>query len=223
MLTKTERSFSLLFLFVLLLDLVCSSSQDLSPFRHITKPAILTSLIIYFLVNQRGLSSFTRSFSLLALTLSLLGDVLLMLDEKNPNFFVAGLGSFLVAHIMYTMVFLKKSKADRRIWLFLLVLAIYGLGLFYFIKDSLGLMLIPVLCYIIAIFSMVTAAYSRRGRVSRPSFYLVIIGAILFLLSDSMIAIDKFLHPFSFSNIGIMLTYGIAQFLIVLGILKQNE
>lgn len=223
MLTKTDRSFALLFLFVLLLDLICSGSHGLSQFRHITKPAIVTSLIIYFFVNRRGLGSSTRNFTLLALVLSLLGDILLMLDDENPIFFIAGLGSFLLAHIMYTMVFLKKRKVHTRIWIFLLVLFIYGLGLFYMIQTGMGHMLIPVIFYIIAIFTMATAAYARRGRVIKASFHLVLFGAILFLLSDSMIAIDKFYQPFAFSNISIMLSYGLAQLFIVLGILKQNE
>jgi len=223
MLTKTEKSFTLLFVFVLLLDLVCSSSDSLSQFRYITKPAILTSLIIYFLAKNKGLSSFAKNLTLLALVLSLIGDILLMFDNGSPNFFIAGLGSFLLAHIMYALVFLKKGKPNKRIWIFLSVLILYGFGLFYMIKDGLGNMLIPVLLYIMAIFSMATAAFVRKESVLNTSFYLVLIGALLFMLSDSLIAVDKFYKPFQLSNLSIMLTYGIAQLLIVFGILKQQD
>lgn len=223
MLTKTEKSFALLFIFVLLLDLVCSSSGSLSQFRHITKPAILTTLIIYFVVNNKGLSPSTKILTLLALILSLLGDILLLFDDGAPNFFIAGLGSFLLAHIMYAMVFLKKGKPHKGIWLFLSVLVLYGFGLFYMIKDGLAHMLSPVLLYIMAIFTMATAAYARKARVVSISFYFVLIGALLFLLSDSLIAVDKFYKPFQLSNMSIMLTYGFAQLLIVLGILRQGD
>ncbi len=210
-------------MFVLLLDLTSSSTDSLSQFRYITKPVILTSLIIYFLVSNKGLHSNTKNFTLLALVLSLLGDILLMFDNGSPNFFIAGLGSFLLAHIMYAFVFLKKGKTHKGIWIFLSVLMLYGIGLFYLIKDGLGNMLIPVLLYVLAIFSMATAAFARKERVVNISFYLVLIGALLFMLSDSFIAVDKFYKPLPFSNISIMLTYGIAQLFIVLGILKQSD
>ena len=223
MLTKTEKSFALLFIFVLLLDLVCSSTESLSQFRHITKPAILTSLVIYFTLNNNDLSSDSKILTLLALVLSLLGDILLLFDNGDPKFFIAGLGSFLLAHIMYALVFLKKGKPHKRIWIFLFVLVAYGFGLFYMIEDGLGNMLLPVLLYIIAIFSMATAAFARKDRVAKISFYFVLIGALLFLLSDSFIAIARFHEPFQFSNISIMLTYGFAQLFIAFGILKQSD
>ncbi len=223
MLTKTEKSFSLLFLGILILDLVCGSNESLLQFRFVTKPAVLISLIVFFLRNRNHLNSFTKNITLLALVFSLFGDILLIFDDKSPNFFIAGLASFLLAHIMYVLIFLKKRNPNQSLWLLLFLLILYAVGLFYFIKDGLGDMLIPVILYVLAIFSMVTSAYSRKGNLSRLSFNLVLIGALLFMFSDSLIALERFYRSFPFSSIAIMLTYGVAQLLIILGILKQEN
>lgn len=223
MLSRTERSFSLLFLTVLGIELLCGSIESLSYFRYFTKPAVLTVLILFFLRNSGHLYVFTRSFTLLALVLSLLGDILLMFESRSSYFFMAGLGSFLLAHCGYVLVFVKKRNPNTRLSIFTMLLTIYICTLFLLIKDGLGQMLIPVILYVLAIGSMAISAYARKGRVMDDSFYFVLIGAILFVISDSLIAIDRFYAAVPLQNVSIMLTYGMAQLLIVLGILKQTD
>ena len=63
----------------------------------------------------------------------------------------------------------------------------------------------------------------RKGIVNSSSYNLVFIGAIFFMISDSILALNKFYQPIPFSNISIMLTYALAQYLIVLGILKLKK
>jgi uncharacterized membrane protein YhhN len=58
-------------------------------------------------------------------------------------------------------------------------------------------------------------------KVKNGANILFIIGAVFFVLSDSLLAINKFYHPFWGANISIMLTYGIAQFCIVKGYLTS--
>jgi uncharacterized membrane protein YhhN len=70
---------------------------------------------------------------------------------------------------------------------------------------------------------MLIAAINRYGKVSRLSFILVLAGAVLFVISDSLIALNKFGFPFVFSGVAVMTTYIAAQYLIVTGVLKQSE
>jgi uncharacterized membrane protein YhhN len=95
--------------------------------------------------------------------------------------------------------------------------------MFYFLKDGLHDMLIPVMVYMFVILLMATTAFLRKGIVNNLSYTLVFVGAIFFMISDSLLALNKFHEPLPFSNISIMLTYSIAQYLIVLGILKQKN
>lgn len=98
----------------------------------------------------------------------------------------------------------------------------YAIGLFYLLKNSLGEMLIPVIFYIIVILLMAITAFLRQVKVSKISFVLVFLGAILFVISDSILALNKFYMPLSFSSISIMFSYALAQYFIVMGLLKQS-
>jgi uncharacterized membrane protein YhhN len=82
-------------------------------------------------------------------------------------------------------------------------------------------MKLPVIIYAIVILAMLSGAINRKEKVIKKSYYMVLAGAILFLISDSMIAIDKFSHHFNSSEILIMSTYIGAQYLIVEGYISQ--
>lgn len=69
---------------------------------------------------------------------------------------------------------------------------------------------------------MVLTAFLRQKEVSKISFILVFLGAILFVISDSILAVDKFYMSLKYSSISIMLTYALAQYFIVIGLLKQR-
>lgn len=82
-------------------------------------------------------------------------------------------------------------------------------------------MRIPVIIYTVIILIMLSGAINRMEKVNKSSFYLVLTGAILFVISDSAIAVNKFSFAFAYSSIIIMSTYAAAQLLIVLGYVKQ--
>jgi uncharacterized membrane protein YhhN len=222
-LTKAEKSFTIIFLVIVLLELFSSNVQSLFPIHFIAKPLILLSLIFFFINHGKHLSLKTKTITLLALLFSLAGDVLLMFTDKSASFFLSGLVAFLLAHIMYIKVFFDKKNLKQTSLIFIIVLLIYAIGIFYLLKDGLGDMLIPVIVYMIVILSMVFIASMRKDNVSNQSYNLVFLGAIFFVLSDSFLAINKFYQPIPLSKIIIMSTYSIAQYLIILGLLKQNQ
>jgi len=222
-LSKTEKSFTLLFFIIVIAELICGSIESLSQLHYITKPLILVALIIFFGKRSKRLDQKAKTIMFLALMFSLLGDVLLMFVDLHANFFMGGLVAFLLAHIMYIIIFLKQHNQHKIKSLFLSVVLVYAMGLLYVLYDGLGDMLIPVIIYMTAILIMVVSASMRKGNVVKISYNLVFMGALFFMISDSILALNKFYQPIPYSNILIMTTYALAQYLIVLGVLKQND
>jgi uncharacterized membrane protein YhhN len=222
-LTKPEKQFTLIFSLILVLELICNQFESLTQWHFFTKPLIVISLIVFFFSQSKTIQKTIRNFMLLALLFSLAGDILLMYDDQDPMFFMFGLVVFLKAHIMYIIVFLKHRNKSRNLIPFIALLIIYGAGLFYLLKDGLGAMFLLVVVYMIVILTMATTAFLRKGNVPKLNYNLVFLGAILFLVSDSLLSLNMFHKTIPFANIMIMLTYGLAQFFIVLGILKQSN
>ncbi len=159
-----------------------------------------------------------------ALLFSLLGDILLLFTEISSLFFIAGLTSFLLAHIMYILVFLRKvDRTIKKTIFFPLMTFVYGVVLYYVLYQRLSNMKGPVLVYMVAILVMSNLAYLRSKNVSKTSYFLVFIGALLFMISDSVLALNMFYKPIAYSNVWIMTTYALAQVLIIFGILRQKQ
>jgi len=195
-----------------------------------TWPAILAKALIipvlfflYFRLIKGQINNFHRMI-MSALVFSWLGDVTLQLQGKNDIFFMIGLFCFLLAQVMYLIAFFSTKGENvlffKKIYLILPVI-LYGLIILYILYDGLGDMKIPVIIYTVVILMMLSSALNREKKVNRQSYILVLVGAILFILSDSMIAINRFSYPFDMSRIAIMLTYVVAQYLIAIGCLKQ--
>ncbi len=221
MLSQTEKSFALIFSTIVIAELIFDNIEGLYRFHYITKPLILIALLFFFWKYGEDLDKKTKQFTLMALLCSLIGDVLLMFSNISENIFIGGLIAFLSAHVFYIMVFLKKKNSANNIWPLLILLSSYAGGIFYLLKDGLGDLLIPIIVYMIVILSLGISAYFRRGNVSKYSFILIFLGAIFFIISDSLLALNKFYKPLPLSNLSIMITYSMAQLLIVLGIKKQ--
>jgi len=223
MFAKTEKQFALLFSIIVILELVSNSKEALFKLHYIVKPLIVLSLIGYVIWEGKTLQSSRRSLLLLALICSMLGDILLMFNSQNQQFFIFGLIAFLVAHIMYILLFLKDRNREKNALPFALVLLIYATALFYLLKEGLGEMLVPVIAYMLVILTMASTAFLRKDKVSKQSYLLIFIGALLFMLSDSLLALNMFYKPIPMANFAIMITYALAQFFIVIGILRQPK
>ncbi|GAA5315058.1 MAG: hypothetical protein AseanaTS_02620 [Candidatus Pelagadaptatus aseana] len=148
----------------------------------------------------------------LALLFSAAGDMLLALNFEHS--FAAGLSSFLCAQLIYISVFFKRrgQLGDKR--LMLLAIAIFYIAMLGLILPETGELKIPVTVYMTAICCMGALAALHRGSA------LVLLGAISFMVSDAVIAIDKFLAPFDGARLVIMNTYYLAQILIVTGLVE---
>lgn len=195
-----------------------------------TKPLLLISLIVFFLIYTRGARrNLFRNLIFLGLVFSLSGDVFLMFQDSDGSYFTAGLVSFLIAHIFYIWAFSKTYLKNHNIpiikrqgWVMVLIVA-YGYLFYKALEDFLGKMVGPVILYTAVITLMLLIAVNRFERVSRYSFWFIAIGAALFVASDSILAWNKFRAPLPYSHFQIMATYGLAQLFIVLGAARQVE
>lgn len=223
MLSKAEQTFTFIFAIIVLIELICGNLEVLASLHYFSKPLIVVSLLIFFSTQSKRLNKTIRILMILALMFSLIGDIALLFDTINPNYFMIGLASFLLAHVMYILVFLKQRNKEQSALGFIIVMLMYATLLFYVLKDGLAELLIPVIIYMIVILSMTTSAFLRKKRHDMTSYYWVLIGALLFMISDSILALDKFYQPLTLSSISIMLSYALAQYCIVVGILKLNR
>ncbi len=184
----------------------------------VAKPLLMITLLLYFISASQGYPGW-RIFVIFALIFSWGGDVLLMQD----GMFAAGLGSFLIAHLFYISAYLKTGAATGQIrpW-DLIKFVLIGLFLIWLLYPGLGGMLIPVLLYSVVLLSMGVFAHKRRRATSSASFILVAFGALLFVLSDSLIALNKFAFEVPSERLLVMSSYIAAQFLIIQGLLKHK-
>lgn len=201
--------------------LIAIGKEDLAWFF---KPLLLPGLLL----ATNSYNSFpTKKWLLLALGFSWLGDIILMFADKGELFFIFGLVSFLIAHILFIVLFIKQDTqfSPNKLLFGLGILAVAGYlyTMLTLLIPSLGELKIPVSVYAFVISLMLIMAIRGSLTWIRPMNILILNGAIAFVTSDSILAIDKFYNPLPNASLLIMSTYIIAQFLITLGILKLNH
>jgi uncharacterized membrane protein YhhN len=205
--------FSLLYLGLVLIE-----------FETITwwlKPFIIPLLSISVFLS--GKMEFKPLF-ISALFFSWIGDVVLLFANQGVIYFIIGLVSFLIAHLFYIVLFSKLQKVTTiKYKRFIPLIILYLVGFLYFLWEKLGGMKIPVIIYALVISTMLLVAIKGYFTWNSKSGKLLLIGAVFFVLSDSILAINKFYVPIYLSSFWIMSTYITAQFLIVKGVLNLNS
>lgn len=221
---------SLLYFVILAIEIASETMDDLQ-MVWVTKPLLMPILLVLFLLNAQDNPSKEKIFFSLALLFSLAGDVFLMF--KNDDLFVFGLASFLLGHLFYIVSFAGRIKAanvplkDKLLTAapFLVFVLCFLWFLYPYImgneetKPIFG----PVVVYASVIGTMGFTALLRRKGVSDFGFWGVFGGALLFIISDSCIAINKFVEPLPYPGLIIMATYGVAQYFMMVGTLVSNK
>lgn len=155
----------------------------------------------------------------LALALSTTGDVFLALQDEK-RWFVFGLGSFLLAHLAFIAIFAWVithfgARMDMARLIMVALVVVMAVVLFLRLKDGLGDMLVPVAVYMAVIVVMTACAL-----VVPASTPWIALGAVLFMVSDAMIAVSRFGAPFPMAHHLIWGTYYLAQYFLMVGILR---
>ncbi len=194
---------------------IASGILDIEWLSFVSKPLLMISLFFFYFQKVKQNLNTSDKIMLISLIFSCLGDTFLMFQGKNSQFFLLGLGSFLLAQLAYCLVF---SKEGKRNFFKRTPFVIYSITLFYFLKASIPKdFLLPIIVYTLAITWMGSQAVERQT--NQKSYQFVLIGAILFIISDSLIAINKFAFSIPLSGLWVMATYIAAQYLIVEGVL----
>ena len=183
--------------------------------RHVYlfKPLTMLFIILIAWQTKNPVSSFYKYAILCGLIFSLAGDIFLMLPTDR---FISGLLSFLVAHLFYIAAFTFEGARSPGV-LVAVPLLIYGALMLRILLPHLGSMKAPVLIYMLVILIMAWQALNRwMATPAEQGSALALAGALLFVVSDSLLALNRFKGRFRGAQAYIMSTYFTAQWLIAL-------
>jgi uncharacterized membrane protein YhhN len=191
--------------------------------NYFLKPLLIPMLITYTATR----SNFSGKGTLIkALVMSTLGDVLLLFSDIHQLFFISGLISFLIAHVIYIRLFLKKLNARFSIiWAFS-SLVFLGIYLFFFLATMWGnlkTMKIPVSIYALVISAMLFVVIQLVVSKTLRKGEYVLFGALLFVSSDSLLAWNMFYQEINHGSFWVMSTYLFAQLFIVYGWVNSKK
>ncbi len=216
----------LILLIIVAIELTGRFTDNIS-LEYPVKPLIMIWMAVYFIIFKKK-KSFTI-LVLLAFFFSWVGDNFLMFSGKNELFFFAGVGGFFLAQLTYILIYTRYCEQNRKGYLqknplIIIFFLLYVGGIYYILLPGLeGFMKPVILIYALSLIGMSMMALNRRGRVNSSSFRLVFFGSLLFLLSDSMIAINKFSMEIPLAGFWIMVTYISAQYLIMRGLVLEKS
>ncbi len=226
--TKPSLRFTAAFVLITLLTIL-GDTLPLRWLHYVSKPLIMV-LLLGFVWQQDWAKGYPNQIRwlLAGMVFALAGDVFLMIRERD--LFVPGLGAFLMMQLGYSRAFYLSIRQHRArvsirfAGLMGLLFLLCDAGFLYLLrptfvnKPALTGLWWPVVLYAVCL-SVMGLLATLRPRVS--SYGWVMVGALLFIQSDSLIAVNKFLLPLPGSAFLVMSTYAAAQYLIVGGLVRQ--
>jgi len=208
--------------------------------NYVTKPLSIIALSGLISWNRsrtageraKGVVSSTASLSYdsyvsIGLMLSSCGDVMLELDDNNKGYFIAGLAAFLLAHLSYICAFTSEAVQYTSVLAFIFII----IGIYYAAMMSVLLpavetdLVLPIIVYGLVISTMLLFGAARYTSTSHSythgSKLSSLIGSLIFILSDTILALDKFAFRLTSAKTIIMVTYYIGQTFIAISTCKD--
>lgn len=205
---KTFPKFTVFFLALMALEI--AGLTVIPTFHIVSKALIMAGLIGFYITTEKRQNN---SF-LTGLIFALLGDCFLLFE--TAEFFVIGLSCFLIMQLLYASAFNRKRRIPKnKDFLVSGGIAIFGGITLTYLWPNLGSMKVAVSLYVFAIVSMAIFAYLRHPRLR--GYKIVLLGVVLFLISDILLGINRFGLEIKYGQIFVMVTYMLAQYLIVTG------
>lgn len=187
-----------------------TDQQTKKPLRFLFKPLTTVLIMGFAFMQTPAISGAYKNLILTGLFFSLIGDIFLMLPSDR---FISGLLSFLIAHLFYISAFVGVSGWHLTLF--------YGIPLFLYTAYLLKTILpgaaskkIPVILYAVILSLFLWQAAGRFAFSAGHSAALAVFGALLFVLSDSVLAYTRFVKNFRFAQEIKMAAYWTAQLLI---------
>lgn len=175
---------------------------------YIFKPLTMVFILLVAVLGEAA-EPFYKYMIITGLVFSMAGDVFLMLPSDR---FLNGLVAFLIAHIFYSIAFV--SEISTLTYWQLIPFAAFGIVIYTILAPSLGKLKIPVLAYLVVILVMAWLSWERWGQTGLSGALLAAIGAVLFAISDTILAINRFRWRFKAARALNLVTYYAAQLLI---------
>ena len=203
---------SLVFLLAAVLSVAGKFSAN--PWLNDLPTPVATGLLLALAVSSWR--TFKKNYALgiaIGLLFSVLGDIALL---RPADYFLWGLVAFLFAHVAYLIAFTRDAKFPARVFISLLFLFVAA-ALYLFLSPGLSSILkLPVAVYALLLASMAGQAMGRYAAMRSHAARLAAIGALLFMLSDALLAIDRFRAPLPRASLLILTPYFLGQWLIAL-------
>ncbi|MFV9551723.1 lysoplasmalogenase [Algibacter sp. PT7-4] len=213
-----KKSIWLLLIVISVIVTIVSAYTNTKLVQYVFKPlSTLLVIIIPILFAKNGLKPY-KNIILIGLVFCLIGDVFLMFD----SYFIFGLVAFLIGHIFFIYAFTTINGISTNIKTLVPLVALACL-VFFILKDHLGSLLVPVILYIACIVFMVWQALNLYVWKKDYAFLLILLGGILFLISDSVLAYRKFIFNFTIAQFLVSTTYWLAITLISLSTIYIND
>ena len=171
------------------------------------KPLTIFLIILIAVIQEVEISFAYKVLILAALFFSLWGDVFLMLSDRH---FTKGLIAFLIAHLFYIYAFIEAAGFQLNIY-FLIPVTLYALLFLKKLLPSAGEKKIAVVLYTGVILLMFWQAGARWYEMPSHSAFLAMVGATLFVISDSILAINRFVGKIAAGQFAILTLYYLAQ------------
>jgi uncharacterized membrane protein YhhN len=195
---------------------------------YVCKPLMMIVLSSWFFFNSRRVGDRFTLLIQAGLFFSLIGDVALMFQHLDQFNFLIGLAAFFIAQLCYTIAFVHNiadvGGGGNFVVSGILTVLLGAYGFFFasrllpYVEEGIS---VPLLVYAVTITAMGIAASFRFARTFLRSFLMVLVGALFFIASDSLLATNRFMRPLDHAGWSIILTYAIAQYLIAAGCLAH--
>jgi uncharacterized membrane protein YhhN len=226
---KTKYQGLLLLYWVILLADCFLIYSEMEESRVFTKTLLMPVLLLYFIGNSSSRHHIpSRILVIAALVAAWIGDYFLLKDGESD--FITGLDCFLVMHVIYIIYFWRiKSlfpvKDPMNVWLPFLLIAVFDAVVMMQLLPLAGKLANPLLGYMVVISVMFIMACNvlsnKKSKTLAAPFFIP--GALMFILSDTILGFNMFLWEDHLVGIAVMLTYGYAQHLVVHGCIKHQK
>lgn len=218
-----QKKISFAFLLLAAIDITGLLIQS-DKLHYVAKSLLIPALLLLLYFTASPVKG--KTLLMTGLFFSWAGDMLLLFESRDKLFFIFGLICFLTTHVFYIIYFLRIRSANTSLLIRQPVLTAlvpaYGITLVWQLYPHLGDLKLPVMVYAAVICSMLLCSLHVYPKVNKKAAVYYLAGAALFVISDSLLAVNKFYESFAFAGVLIMLSYCAAQYFIIRGYIEQN-
>ncbi|MBC7913967.1 MAG: lysoplasmalogenase [Pyrinomonadaceae bacterium] len=223
---KRHKTFNTCYILIWVLNVYALATQN-EILRMVSMPLIGMSLMFYLLIKTKIEDNFQKLI-FVGLVVSLAGDIQLLFSTGTEFYFYTAIIAAFIGYILYALAyfidFRKDFKGTRRIGNGLALVLLISICTFFFSahKNLLDFRY-PIIIYFSILSVMTILSGYRHQRVNRLSFKLILTGSFAFVISDLSITYYHFINKEAIMMITYLLTYLIAQYLVIMGTIERKS